>query len=128
MARIIGRFDFYPTCLYEWLWFYFRTCELKKNAVDDFPRYFIYDLLKNSVLFLLYSLHPWKNIHNFIMKIISKGYYTKDEKIIYSSISWELCFKLKVTVKYKASFKCNCWFVKQNVFCFIKIVIINIDA
>lgn len=49
-------------------------------------------------------------------------------KIRHLSITWELCFKLKVTVKCKASSKHNCWFLKQNVFCFMKVFLINIHV
>lgn len=39
-------------------------------------------------------------------------------------ITWELCFKLKVTVKYKVSYKHNCWFLKQRGL--TKVLLINI--
>lgn len=71
------------------------------------------------------SLKEHSQLHN--ENDIKKSLYGR-WKIVHLSIIWELCFKLKVTVKYKSSFKHNCWFLKQNVFCFIKLLLININV
>jgi hypothetical protein len=86
-----------------------------KKCIDNFSRYLKYDLLRKSILFLLYSLYPWKNIRFFIMKWHQNATILRMKNSTFS-ITWELCFNVKATVWYKPSSKYNCWFMKQNVF------------